>query len=277
LETQKMKNTLISFVAVTALAVSSASAAVNFTDNFNTNTRGNYNVSVAPADVTYGAAAGISGGGGLAIAASGSGLPSVVSNAGFTVGTGDTLDMSVFIRKSAEGYDGSSQLFLGISTNSNDSWGGSVGGTFSALGIVVNAFGQIGTRRSVSGGGNDIGNFAPQAPFSLTNGNWYKLTASLTKPVSGNDWTVSGQFQDWGDGTAQGATLLTRSPTTVTIADATFNDALTTTYGEFGIRKPAWSGADNFSIVSVPEPTTMALCGIGALALAARRRRLKAS
>lgn len=271
----KMSNSIMSFVVVSALAVSGTSAAVNFSDSFDTDTRSNYNVSVAPADVTYSATAGVSGGGGLAIAASGSGLPSIVSNAGFTLGAGESLDLSVFIQKSTAGYDGSSQLFLGISTNSNDSWGSTAGAGFSALGVVVNQYGQIGTRSSVNNGTNNITNFTTSAPFSLTSGNWYKLIATLTKPASGNDWTVSGQFQSWGNGTAQGATVLTLPARTITIADATFNGSATTTYGEFGVRKPAWSGADNFTMVSaaVPEPSAVALCAVGALALASRRRR----
>jgi hypothetical protein len=271
----KMKNSVISFVAVSALAISSASAAVNFSDSFSTDTRSNYTVTASPSDVTYSGTAGTSGGGGLALASTSDVLPSIISNSSFTVATGEALDMSVMFQKGTPGYTGSSQLFLGISDQSNYSWGGAPGTGFSALGISVNAFNQIFTRSATNGSGVTNANFTPSGPFNLTNGNWYKLSATITKPATGNDWTISGQFQDWGStGTTPGATILTLPTATVTIASATFNDAATANYGQFGYRASAWSGADNFTMVSpVPEPSTMALCGLGALALVSRRRR----
>ena len=267
------KNAVTSFVVATALAVSSASAAVSFSDSFETNTLGNYNISAAPGDFSHSSTAGTAGAGGVAIAATGAALPSLVHQTGFTLAAGESLDMSVLVQKSTQGYNGSSQLFLGITSQSNDSFGGSTSPGNSAIGVIVNSFAQIGTRSS-TGSGNNIGNFTPSGPFNLVNGNWYKITTTLTKPTTGSDWTVSGQFQDWGSsGTSLVSTILTLPSTTVPMASAAFNEATVTNYGEFGIRQPAWSGADNFTFTSVPEPSAMALFGAGALALGSRRRR----
>lgn len=86
---------------------------------------------------------------------------------------------------------------------------------------------------------------------SYADGNWYKLTSIITKPVSGDVWTVSGSVEDWGaTGASFSSTIATLPTTNVTIADATFNDVATVTYGQFGTRNQAWTAADNFTMVT---------------------------
>lgn len=270
----QMNRLALSLVIGSALAASNASAAVTFSDNFDTNTLGNYSISQQPV-ATHSTTAGIGGGGGVAFVTDpGTGaLSSVVNTAGFTLAPGESLDMSVLVQKSTQGYNGSSQLFLGVTDQSNDSWGGGTVSGKSAIGLVVNQYGQIGTRSS-TGGVNNIGNFTTSAPFGLTNGNWYRLMTTITKPASGNNWTVSGQFQDWGaSGTSLVSTILTLPTTTVTMTSASLNAGGVTTLGQFGIRQPAWSAADNFTFASVPEPSALAIGGVVATALAYRRRR----
>jgi len=246
-----MKKSLKSFLIVTTLAVHSASAAVSFSDTFATDTLSNYTIITGSSQIGYSTSEGVSSGGGLTVTNSGNPSTSFTSNTSFTVGSGITnqLTMSVFLKKSAAGFGGTSQAFLGISNDINYTWGGNATPPFSAIGLVLTS-NQIGFRSAVNGGVSGNGGQTANTG-SYADGNWYKLTSIITKPVSGDVWTVSGSVEDWGaTGASFSSTIATLPTTNVTIADATFNDVATVTYGQFGTRNQAWTAADNFTMVT---------------------------
>ena len=271
-----MKNSLNSFLILTTLAAQSASAAVTFSDNYASNSLSNYTVVGSSGQIIYGSTSGVSGGGGLSVTPTGNPSTSIISNTNFTVGSGavNQLTMSVFVQKSSGGFSGTSQAFLGISNDDNYSWGQNSDAGFSSLGLALQSS-QIGFRSAVNGvSGNSSSNGGMTGSATYTNGNWYKLTTIITKPVSGNIWTISGSVDNWGStGAAFSSNLLTLGITNVTIADATFNSAATATYGQFGTRNGAWTAADNFTMTAIPEPSSSLLAAIGVFGLVGLRRR----
>lgn len=271
-----MKKSLKSFLILTTIAAQSASAAITFNDTYASNSLSNYTIVGSTGLITYGSTSGVSGGGGLSVADSGNPSTSIISNTNFTVGSGavNQLTMSVFLRKSSGGFSGTSQAFLGISNDDNYSWGQNSDTGFSSLGLALQSS-QIGWRSAVNGvGGNGSFNGGMTGSASYTTGNWYKLTSIITKPVSGNIWTISGSVENWGStGAAFSSNLLTLGTSNVTIADATFNNAATATYGQFGTRNGAWTAADNFTMTAIPEPSSSLLAAIGVFGLVGLRRR----
>jgi hypothetical protein len=266
-----MKYFLIHFAIINAFALSSALADVNFSDDFAANSLSSYNN--INGGISWSATSGVSGGGGLSVINSGNPSASTIYNTSFTFDTGipNQIAMSVFLQKSPSGFGGTSQAFLGVSDESAYSWGANANAGYSAIGLALTSS-QIGIRSAVLGGVS--GNAGLTGSANYINNDWYKLTAIITKPTSGNTWTVSGSVEDWGaTGASFVSTDLTLGDTAVTIADATFNDAATADYGQFGTRNQAWSAVDNFTIAAVPEPSAAALLVVGALGSAVLRLR----
>jgi hypothetical protein len=114
------------------------------------------------------------------------------------------------------------------------------------------------------------------ANFNLILGDWYLLNVDITKSAIPNVFSVGGSLQDFGtDGLTAGATM-TFAPENSS-ASATDIYADTTVFGAF--RGHAATGGadmfDNFSITQnvVPEPASLGLLGLAAMAMGARRKR----
>ena len=266
---------LLAVAVLSVLPLSEASAQIVFSDTFSSNTLSNYTVtSTGSAGITYNATSGISGGGGLAVANSGNPSTSIASSASFTLQTGipNELTMSVF-QRTTNNFGGTTQAFLGISNDISYNFGSNANATFSAIGLALTAT-QITVRSAVNGGASNNG-AATAFTGSFIAGDWLRLNAIITKPVTGDIWTVSGSLENWGQtGASFASTVGTLVITNVTIANATFNNAATATYGQFGTRNQGFTAADNFSMTAVPEPSTYALLalGLGALFLLRRRK-----
>lgn len=111
----------------------------------------------------------------------------------------------------------------------------------------------------------------------LTAGNWYRFTATFEN-VSATEVRITGALEDWGTtGSAFQSTLLELPATSPeSLIDLSGLNG-TTVLGD-GQVWAGWRGFgeggadlfDNFSVV--PEPTTMALLGVGALLVLRRRR-----
>jgi hypothetical protein len=130
-----------------------------------------------------------------------------------------------------------------------------------------------------TGAGNTgtVNNPQTVVPFNLTLGDWYQFTVDITKSAIPNTFSVSGFLQDLGaNGLTPGATL-TFGPETSGAAATTadiYSD--TTVFGAF--RGHASTGGadlyDNFSITQpVPEPASLGLLGLAAVAMGSRRKR----
>jgi len=134
---------------------------------------------------------------------------------------------------------------------------------------------QAGQAPTASGPNTATFNNAQSAAFNLILGDWYLLTVDITKSATPNLFSVGGSLQDFGtDGLTAGATM-TFAPENSN-AGATDIYADTTVYGAF--RGHALRGGadlyDNFSITqTVPEPASLGLLGLAAMALSARRKR----
>jgi hypothetical protein len=135
---------------------------------------------------------------------------------------------------------------------------------------------QVQAGQSTAGGPTATISNAQSAAFNLTLGDWYQFTVDITKSATPNTFNVAGFLQDLGaDGLTPGATLtfgpeITSNTSTVDI----YSD--TTVFG--GYRGHASTGGadlyDNFSITQpVPEPASLGLLGLAAMALTNRRKR----
>ena len=130
-----------------------------------------------------------------------------------------------------------------------------------------------------TGAGNTgtVNNPQTVIPFNLTLGDWYQFTVDITKNAIPNTFSVSGFLQDLGaNGLTPGATLTFRPETSGAVATTADIYSDTTVFGAF--RGHASTGGadlyDNFSITQpVPEPASIGLLGLAAMALGSRRKR----
>jgi len=136
---------------------------------------------------------------------------------------------------------------------------------------------QVQAGQSTAGGATATTNNPQTAtPFNLILGDWYQFTVDITKSATPNTFNVSGFLQDLGaSGLTPGATL-TFGPESINSVNTVdiYND--TTVFGAF--RGHASTGGadlyDNFSITQpVPEPASLGLLGLAAMAMGARRKR----
>jgi hypothetical protein len=280
----KMKSnlSLVGKMAVCAASVAClapiSEAAITYSDDFSTNTLSNYSV-VGSSGNTYSATAGVGGGGGIVINqdqnASTSFVPgSSAANTAYTVDPGESVTITMMMKLNASGFGGGvSKGFLGLTDSVNYGWGGNPAvGTSVVAGALQNAV-EIGTRSGVNGGAASNGNMQPSV--TLTGGNWYLYSTTLTKPTTGTTWTASGSLRDFGaTGTTPGDVKTSFNNVNVTLAgDTTLSQAATPTFLNFGVRNQSFSAIDNFSVTTaaVPEPASLGL--LAATGLLALRRR----
>lgn len=195
----------------------------------------------------------------------------------------DAIEVSAFAEKRNDSnFNNQSSTFLrvGISTgnsSSNDRFTGGSSGSSVALEVYNNlATGSDFTdvifrfQNKVNGAAPVFATLGGGTPVvkTLTNGNWYKLTAVITNLGSGSV-QVSGTLEDYGvDGTSSPTLIQTITPSTVTNA---FITADSTVYGGFIARQDGGSDAvDNFAVV--PEPAFAGLALVGVISLLRRRR-----
>ena len=275
-----MKKTLL-LTITSLLAVTASQAAGLYSDNFTTNSLSSYTINGSTGQVTYGATAGVGGGGGLSITNTGNPSTSIIpgasaSNTGFTIdlGTANTVTFSMMLKYSGT-LAGTSQAFLGLSNGQDYSWGGNTIGATSAVGGAVVAGIGLNTRGGTNGASANGATGAPNA--TLTSGNWYLYQVDLAKPLAASNlWTVSGSLQDFGNtGLVAGAVATSYTGVTNTFgttANTGINAAATQTFLNFGVRNQMWTAADNFTVSTIPEPSTYATLALGALGLLGIKR-----
>lgn len=140
-------------------------------------------------------------------------------------------------------------------------WGGmrnDGGGTYLRL---LNTGGQVGSNSST---------------FSLETNNWYALQTTIELSANATASLMSVELFDVGaDGTgALGTALASVSATNVSLANGGFSGNLWAGFGGGNNSGSNILAFDNFTVVAIPEPGTLALVGIalGSLLLFRRRR-----
>ena len=273
------------------MAGASAQAALvagdSVTEDFNTNVN-NWALSTDPGEVTFAqdAAAGVgavaSGGAVFTkVSTSGSEHGDVFYGVGgtpeaVTLNAGDTLTMSVSYQVSIGSNASTPRLGLVSDvnpTNGNVLVGGSSAAT---LGGLV----QFGASKAATVRSNDAGSVvniqtdvADREAF--TDGLWYTINLTIFKSVTADEFDVSVSIDELNaDGTAVTTAGLVSASGTVTNA-AIYAD--TTLFAGFhvsfaGSGNTHGSEFDNFNLAIVPEPTSLALVGLGGLCLLRRRR-----
>jgi hypothetical protein len=136
---------------------------------------------------------------------------------------------------------------------------------------------QVQVGQSTGGVATATDNNTQGTPVNLTLGDWYQFSVNITKTATPNVFSVSGRLQDFGtDGLTPGTVFTFPAELNVTTNNRSteiYND--TTVYGAFRSHS-AGGGADtldNFSITQVPEPASIGLLGLAALALPRRKRK----
>jgi len=193
---------------------------------------------------------------------------------------GDSVTVSAFALRRADvnpGNVSSSFLRIGLTDGSTNDNNRLTGGNGNA--IALDVYSNIPTTSDFTDVIFRYSNKVSTVSFAtvaggtstLTTGNWYKLTGTFTNVGSGN-LSISGTLDDYGTaGTTYQSTVRTISSSNFAnsglIAD-------TTLFAAVLARQDGGSDAlDNFAVTSVPEPTSLALLGAGALGLLLRRRR----
>lgn len=277
------------FALAFCLATASAQTTVDFnggvasdwTSEFNMSTTGNYSWSSN-----------------TGVGTPPSGAFNANGNAGTTYKTGlsaagnDTFKISIMLKANGVAADSATGLaFAGFGTaatsqitetnNGTDVFGIRLQGTgnagemiwqfrtVSAANVTSNtAFVNV----SITNGSGAM--FSNNAFTPLNISNWFQLSATYTKTSTNNFWGFSATYQDYGaDGTTPGAVIsgITGNFT----QDGTY--ASSNLFGTVGSRNGfgnvRFSRIDNFTVQSIPEPSTFALLVVGLSAIALLRHR----
>lgn len=244
-------------VAITCVFFDLVSASVAQTvllnDTFSTNSLSNY--THQNGTPTHSSTAGVGGGGGLtadfAVVAS-------AYNTGLSLTTNQSYTTSIFLR-----YNGN---------NGSTSTVGSVGFGEST---TVNAAGNQPPYLSVAITNPTAGNWQLNYRYAyntiltsqtagtalpVTSGNWYVLSATITKISTTNTWSISGELQDWGaDGLAYTNTRTSFGSVGIEMTGDTSFYSASSYHPFFAGRSFNGVGSiDNFSVSAIPEPSTYA-------------------
>lgn len=268
------KSSQLKFLALAFTTPFAASAATLFSDNFATDTLTSYTRDGGAH--TWSATAGIGGGGGIVISQTANNSSTFIPTATsftFAAGAANQITVSMMLKLNSSGFGGgTSKAFFGIADATNYSWGQNAPTGVSAIGGGLQNAAQTITRSAVTGGtsfnGNNSGN------LTLTNGNWYQLSAVLTKPASGGIWTADLTLADYD---TNGLTFMGEDVFTglsVNMGASSISATSAVNFAVFGVRDQSWSAMDNLSVTAIPEPSSYAaLVGLGALGFIALRRR----
>jgi hypothetical protein len=179
---------------------------------------------------------------------------------------------------SGSGQYGFTTLEVGFSTQNSTGFGHHISGNeFMSVGLSPNAttgdsFYMFETTGYPSGGSVSAVWSSPQYIFNLTAGNWYKLTGTF-RNTGPSTYSVSGAVDNYGaDGLTPSGNVFAFNNYAVLVTTALASD--TAIWG--GFLADSANGTDHldmFTIQQVPEPSTCALLGLGAAALALYRRR----
>lgn len=136
--------------------------------------------------------------------------------------------------------------------------------------IASNAF-QLAAANGVHGAMSGSNVFGTTAA-SLTNGNWYRLEGTIAYNSTTKVFTFTNvSLDDFGSAGTSQVTADLLSGTGATVTASTFG---TTGRAVFLTnRDRGFQITDNYVADAVPEPTALALAGLGAIGLLARRRR----
>ncbi len=209
----------------------------------------------------------------LAVRPSDSDRTAVYTPQKFTLGIGDKVTISMFIRMQATTVStGQRALQLGLGTATSSLFTSSADSFISArLDGVAGLPSPTYELELQHRDGSSLTTTPQTTTFTLAAGTYYQLTVDIERTAA-STYSVAGSLTNFGsNGLIAGATVASFAPVSIT------NNALgsmTVPDLNAGFRAQFTAGAlrvDNFSVV-VPEPSAMALTGLGALALLARRR-----
>jgi len=191
--------------------------------------------------------------------------------------TGATLKISEFVNVVANTGTGNRLLQLGFVNENTSGLNGNAGLAFMSLRLsTAAASGNIYTPafqdKTAAAG---VNNFTFTSNVTLTPGDWYELSGQFVN-LGGGKFQASGLLQDFG-ATGQGApsTVFTFAPQTFSNTDVTSDASVWPAFRSFHV--DGANALDNFNAQAVPEPGTLALWGLGVLALAGWSRRSRAS
>jgi len=253
---------------VPAVIVDFNTAATDLTDNFTRST-------ATSSNFTWSSSVGVGSGGGVSVSTDAGGA-NYNYNTAYDLGAGgasNTWTLSTFFRTNAVTGTSNNQVaglgLMGTVTDEISAAGRFVGVT---LRQGTAASGNLSLALTNNFNGTQT-NALQGTDFVPVTNNWYRLTLSVTKTGTLDQFSLSASVEDWGAaGTSFGSTV--RSFTNQTLTNnSVYSD--TTVYGGFFARQTAGNpiqiqAVDNFSIV--PEPSGLLLFGLAGVAMFRRRR-----
>jgi hypothetical protein len=254
-------------------------SATDYTGNFETRST---TAGTTPADYAFGSAAGVNGGGGLTSATIGGGT-ALYTGASYNPASGP-LTFSIFFKTLATtgGTINNPAAMLGASgvVNTTDAFfGGSTNNVYLAGRVQYTGTGGASDGAYTiqylgkNTGTTTVTPTAVGSTLTLADATWFKFTFTLERTATTNSFNLGFAVDSYG-------TTGTDAPTSVfadsvTVTNAAFSQIYgdTSAFAGFRAGSAATAGLDNFSVSSIPEPSTYAaFVGLFALGLAAIRR-----
>ena len=198
------------------------------------------------------------------------------ATAGQFTTVGDAASVSVyFLAGTDQASQSNSYVGFGINTTNDNpvASAGIVAGITTAAGTgtdpsALNHTLLLTSRNNVPGTTNSN----DTSTFTLSTDNWYEIKLDLSYTGS-NNFSATTELYNWGTDGVTGGTLVDSYTATRSLSSIVGTDL----YGGFQARSTGGGGlrpqaADNFSLTSVPEPTSIALLTLGGMCLLRRRR-----